>query len=381
MGLSLCCETGDESGMQGRKRSGLRRGANPYIFVSEDKKHERRVSFFRAVLVLLALLVVAVLVANFTISYRVTLENLRLTVLNLPDDLENYSILHISDLHGAVYGDHQKAIRTALGDTRYSCVVMTGDMLGENGEVDPLLDLIALIPAETPKYFIPGDLDGPATDPTAHGSLSIYHEWADVLQQAGVTLLDRPVLVTRGKGRIWFVPESLYALDLDGMLTVYTRQLQEMYDRATTLTADDAARMRVLEYEISRLTETQELKKQFEPTDIQIVLTHVPLSPEYVADQVSWSGKEDYFSLRYASLILAGHYNGGQWRLPFVGAIYVPELGWFPPDELVRGLDYPAGIPQHISPGLGSDPHYEHQPGRLFNAPQITRIILTRRAT
>ena len=83
--------------------------------------------------------------------------------------------------------------------------------------------------------------------------------------------------------------------------------------------------------------------------------------------------------MRYASLILAGHYNGGQWRIPFKGAIYVPELGWFPDDELVQGLSYPAGIPQYISPGLGSDPHYTTQPGRLFNGPKITRIVLTRR--
>jgi len=84
--------------------------------------------------------------------------------------------------------------------------------------------------------------------------------------------------------------------------------------------------------------------------------------------------------MRYASLILAGHYNGGQWRLPFAGAIYVPELGWFPKDSLVQGLSYVEGIPQHISPGLGSDPHYEYMPGRVFNPPVMTRIVLTRKA-
>ena len=123
------------------------------------------------------------------------------------------------------------------------------------------------------------------------------------------------------------------------------------------------------------------MKKEFLPTDIQVVLTHTPLSEEYVSDLVSWTDKEDLFSMRYASLILAGHYNGGQWRLPFGGAIYVPELGWFPDGEQVQGLSYLNGIPQYISPGLGSDPHYEHQPGRIFNSPVITRITLTRKAT
>jgi hypothetical protein len=84
--------------------------------------------------------------------------------------------------------------------------------------------------------------------------------------------------------------------------------------------------------------------------------------------------------MRYTGLILAGHYNGGQWRLPLVGPVYVPELGWFPEDNQVQGLSYLEGIPQYVSPGLGSDPHYEYQPGRVFNPPVMTRIVLTRRA-
>ena len=108
------------------------------------------------------------------------------------------------------------------------------------------------------------------------------------------------------------------------------------------------------------------------------MLTHTPLSEEYVSGTAAWSGKGTAFSIRYASMILAGHYNGGQWRLPFGGAIYVPELGWFPEDSEIMGLGYVNSVPQYISPGLGSDPHYTYQPGRLFNHPVITRITLTR---
>ena len=189
------------------------------------------------------------------------------------------------------------------------------------------------------------------------------------------------MLITREKGRIWFVPEDLYALDLEQMSSVFRKQLDELNGRNNALTADDAAHMRAMEYEMERIEELKELKKEFLPTDIQVVLTHTPLSEEYVSDLVSWTEKEDLFSMRYASLILAGHYNGGQWRLPFAGAIYVPELGWFPDDKQVQGLSYLDGIPQYISPGLGSDPHYEHQPGRIFNTPVLTRIVLTRKAT
>ena len=123
-----------------------------------------------------------------------------------------------------------------------------------------------------------------------------------------------------------------------------------------------------------------EIKKEFTAEDIQIALTHVPLTKEYVEDMVYWSGKEDFFSLRYTSLILAGYYNAGQWRLPGAGPVYVPEKGWFPGDQGITGLEYLAGIPQHISPGMGTSPQYTWQPGRLFNSPVITRIVLTRKA-
>ena len=358
----------------------MRRERNQYIFASELTRKSRSHKLRTLILLLLPILIITAWVLNVTISRRVLLEELRLTVLNLPDDLESYSILHLSDLHGARYGEKQKAFATALGTTRYSCVVMTGDMLGKDGDVEPLLELIALMPPDTPKFLIPGDTDGPLVDSKAHSSLSVYTDWVERLTAAGVQILDRPVLITREKGRIWFVPEDLYAMDLEGMRNVFRKQIGELNDRATTLTADDAARIRALEYEVQRIDELEKIRKEILPTDIQVALTHTPLTREYVADLVSWGGKEDTFSMRYASLILAGHYNGGQWRLPFVGAVHVPELGWFPEDSLVQGLSYLEGIPQYVSPGLGSDPHYEYQPGRVFNPPVMTRIVLTRKA-
>ncbi len=359
-----------------------RRKQNRYIFAPESERRNRKGRGLKRTLLIFLVLAVGLLwVSNFIVSNRVRLEKLPLTVLNLPEDLEQYSILHLSDLHGASLGEHQSAFQAALGTTRYSCVVMTGDMLGPEQDVEPLLELISLMPAETPKYYVPGDTDGDYLDSWAHASLSVYTEWADRLISAGVTILDRPVSETRGKGTLWFVPEEVYTLDLDGMTDIYTVQLEEMNRKVTSLTADDAARKRVLEYELKRMEAIRETKALFKPADIQVVLTHTPLTADYARDIISWSGKEEVFALRYASLILAGHFNGGQWRIPFFGSVYVPELGWFPKDETVRGLNAVEGIPQHISPGLGSDPHYTNMPGRIFNPPEATLITLTNRST
>ena len=354
---------------------------NRYIFASDiTRRHKRARRRMVSILIVLLFLIVSFFMGNLLVTHRVKLEDIRVTVLDLPKDLEEYSILHISDLHGARYGEKQKAILSVLGTRRYSCVVITGDALGPNQEVKPLLDLIEQMPAETPKYYIPGDTDGDPIDYTAHSSLSVYTEWAEQLIRAGVTILDRPVSETRGKGTVWFVPEELYSIDLDGLETTSKTQLEILNRKAASLTANDAAKIRATEYQLQRIAEIRELKTQVQPADIQIVLTHTPLSDEYVSGITSWSGKGDAFSIRYASIILAGHYNGGQWRLPFGGAIYVPELGWFPDDSEIQGLGYVNGVPQYISPGLGSDPHYTYQPGRLFNSPVITRITLTRYA-
>ena len=192
----------------------MRREKNKYVFASDKGRFSRTHRIRNTVLVLIPLLIVTFFVSNIAVSRRVRLEEVRLTVLNLPPDLEEYSILHISDLHGARLGEKQKAIQTALGKTRYSCVVMTGDMLGEDGDTEPLMELLALLPEDTPKYLIPGDEDGTFIQMTAHGSLSPYADWALQLQEAGVHLLDRPMSETRGKGTIRFVPEEIYTLDL-----------------------------------------------------------------------------------------------------------------------------------------------------------------------
>lgn len=356
----------------------MKREKNQYIFAPDEKKGRGR-RFLKAVVVLILLLILVGFVVNFIMTHQVVLEERKITILNLPDDLDQYSILHISNLHGDELGDGQKRIASALDSQRYSCVVMTGDMLGEDHDVQPVLDLIGLMPADTLKIFIPGDSDGSIIDEKAHNSLSVFTEWAEKLKAAGVVVLDTPYSVTRGKGTVWFVPEELYTLDLDGLYDVYRKQLDSMNANSASLDADEAAKKRAMEYRLEWIEQIREIKKQIKPEDIQIVLTHTPLDETYVHDVVAWAAKDNIFSMRYASLILAGHYNGGQWRIPFAGAVYVPELGWFPEDSAITGLSYPDGIPQYISPGLGNGDkqHYPYQPGRLFNSPTITLITLT----
>ena len=257
-----------------------------------DRNPHRVRRFLGHLLLTVLMLALIAGVANFAISRDVALENVYVTVANLPEDLENYSILHLSDLHGATFGERQAGIRNALGSERFSLCVMTGDMLGPEGDTSALENL----------------------------------------------------------------------------------------NTVTALTPDQVAAKRVAQYQLARVEKIRSSLREIQPTDIQIVLTHAPLNAEYAQTLRGWSERGDVFSIRQSALVLAGHLCGGQWRLPWLGAVHVPEYGWFPEDSLVTGVGWPGGVRQYISPGLGASGAYPWwQSFRLFNRPVMTKVYLTAR--
>ena len=353
-------------------------GRKHYIF-AEEKPHRIR-AFLLGLLVVVALAGLGLFIYNFGLNHQVIVEKQSITIPSLSGDLENWSILHISDLHGRYIGQGHAGLSRAISGRSYSCVVFSGDMLGEDGDVQPLLDLVALLPESTPKLLIPGDSDPPLIATSAHASLSPYADWALQLQEAGVTILDEPISFTRNKSTIWFVPANFYNFDVDSAEAAYQARLDLMNASLTTPDADEAAAARAAQYEIDRMRRLRDIKKTISADDIQIAVTHAPLRADDVSEIIAISNPNDAFSLRNVSLVLAGHYVGGQWRIPGMGALWVPELGFFPEDTLLMGLDYMSGVPQYISPGLSGSDFYP-QPGRLFNPPTITILYLTANLT
>lgn len=353
-----------------------KRRKTTYIFAPEyNKKHKH--GFLRGVLVFLVTVLLIGGISNYITDHQLSYIRQKVTVSNLPGDLESWSILHLSDLHGRELGEDQGIIRNAIGDLRVSSIVFTGDMLGKDGDVSAFLKLVALLPADTPKLYVPGDEDLPYLDPTPHGSVSPLADWALTLTEAGVTILDEPVLYTRGRkndARIWFVPEYLYELDVDNLESAYKAQL----DRLTgSLSAAEAAQKRVAEYQIARARRIREAQKSMLPGDVQIALTHMPLSRTYLNEMMGQTRQDRAFALKNVSLVLAGHRCAGQVRVPFKGAVYDPDLGWWPDEKLLTGLEYISGVAQYISPGIGARGDYPYVPFRLFNSPAITYIELT----
>lgn len=345
-----------------------------YIF-SEAPRRGR--GFLIGFLVVLLILLAGLSTWNFALNHSVKYDKQYVTVTNLPSDLENWTILHLSDLNGASLGENQSALKKALASRSFSCVVLSGGMVGKAGDVQPLLDLIGIFPKGTPILLLPSAGDPPLYATSAHASLSPYADWAATLQAAGVTILDEPVCFERGKAKIWFVPESLYSLNLDSSEMAYRNQLDTLNAAVGDLTADQAALRRTAEYQLERIARIRESIAAIGTKDIQIAVSHYPLTRDYVARAKAAVPATTRFSMHNVSLVLAGGYVGGQWRLPGGGPIYVPGKGFFPDDATMQGLGYLGGVWQHVSPGLDVNPIYPLPPFRLFNSPAATMLVLS----
>ena len=222
---------------------------NENIF--EEKSHLGR-KIGVTLLVVLLLTFGAGAVANFAISNTVKTLRQTVTIPDLPNSLDQWSILLLTDLNGEYRGLNQASIGKAVGTRAVSCVIMTGNMIGENGDAAPALALLEQLPAGSKVLFLPGSGDPSPYATTAHASLSPYADWAQALIDAGVTLLDVPVSFTREKSTIWFVPEDLYTLNIPSARKAYQKQLDGL-NALPTLTADQAALQRLAVYQLDRL--------------------------------------------------------------------------------------------------------------------------------
>ena len=79
-------------------------------------------------------------------------------------------------------------------------------------------------------------------------------------------------------------------------------------------------------------------------------------------------------------MVLAGHYHAGQWRIPFYGALFVPDafsgLYLFPNQDEVKGLITWGDTNQYVSAGLGASSSCKFLQFRLFNTPEINLLTL-----
>lgn len=351
---------------------------NEYIFAPEKQK-TGRLGCLATVLAMILALVLATFLLNHAANSRVSLLSERVSVMGLDKTFEGFTVLHLSDLHAASLGSDMELWQSLLKGKSFNAVVLSGDMVGGSGNYEPMLTLIHTLRQLNPKapvYFIAGDDDPDAVVTTPRGTPEVLNDWVLAAQAEGAIYLDAPVRQEVGKLSVWFTPEYLYDVNTEGMVSSLAKQKEEMEALGQQYEAEGGASYRALCYRLDVMERTVAAQQEMLSTDLQIAVTHAPLIQDYIRTSLEWADEDAVFGFRSISLLLAGHYCGGQWRVPGVGALYEPDMGWFPPDSGLVGMQRVNSINQYISGGLGAN-EYHPLKGRMFNSPSATLIKFT----
>lgn len=322
---------------------------------------------YKIIVLIIAVIIMTVIIYNVKNNSTVTVVEQEVKVDNLPEEFEGFTILQLTDLHSKTFGKDQVELIKLINGLNFDMVAITGDMQNrQDADYVPFIDMVDGIDNKKEIFYTPGN-HGPMvyTDEYSFNSFvksnvnnenknssedlinsnnknsnnekfkTKERELTEVgvmLDNIGVKFLDEAYPIRRGNETLW-VSELVY---LD---------------------------------EFNKLTKGKDSEE-----DIKIAVTHYPMSEAvYEGDIGKKLGKYD--------LIVSGHYHGGQWRIPYVGGLFIPDLnesGFFPSQDRVSGLTEWGGFKQYVSKGIGAGGPIELLRFRLFNKPEINLIKLVR---
>ncbi|MGJ9382775.1 metallophosphoesterase [Salipaludibacillus sp. CF4.18] len=284
---------------------------------------------------------------------------------DLPADLEGFRIVQIADLHEEVFGEGQEKLIQSINQLEYDVAVFTGDMLSDeySTNYEPTYSLLEGIENLNDALFVPGNTDpgGAFTGPTY--ALD-KHEFIAGMGDKGVKKLDAVHTINRGNSKVHFVEFGLSLIDtsaeLDKLSEVSDLNQEETYQKS--------------------LYEDLSVIEELTDKEILISLYHYPLADL----RIDIHKNDPSVVFRDYDLHIAGHYHGGQLRIPILGALMVPESyyennGLFPPRDRVSGFWEYDDLNQYVSRGLGSSNAIGFLNFRLFNTPEVNLLTLEKK--
>lgn len=261
-------------------------------------------------LILLAALGVIIIGSNAWIK----INSVYLQIPSLPGSFDGLRIVHISDTHNNPWIPAERLCDKVRRE-RPDVIVFTGDLLdgrnGANEEKEQALDLIRGLVDIAPVYFVGGNHDYWIAD---------WERFFQEIEVQGGQVLDNEALA---------LVRADEMIHIAGVSDPYTGH-------------DDLARS------LAGIPEQ----------DFTLLLSHSPQLFESAA-------------ILGVDLIVAGHYHGGQIRIPFMRAIYAPGGGFFPRYD--SGLYQQGESFMYLSRGLG---YTGRLPFRFWNRPEVVSIEL-----
>ena len=333
---------------------------------------------------------VALMVLN---NASVTVDRQTISLVGLPKELEGFNLLLISDLHARSFGVGQTSLLRTINGLSYNAIVFAGDMVGKSGNPEPFFELLDGITANRPMYFISGDSDPDPLLSETRGTVGtlnqlVLSDWALGAIERGATYLTATSGIKAGSATLWLTPSSRLSENIQESLKLFNEQVTVEAEGTIEGLQTDREILPFTSFRRNQLKKTDEAMRQMKQEDVHIAVSHFPPTKEYIeVTQQLYTGDEfQYEYLPTVDLVLAGHYCGGGWKLPFVGALYVPNTfldrrGWFPAQEDVQGIKRLGSTQLYTSPGLSVTDALWLPNFRLFNSPTITILTFTSAVT
>lgn len=239
-------------------------------------------------------------------------------LFGLPQQLDGFTILHLSDLHLKRFGREQARLLEAIASHHYDMIAITGDLLDNprNTGLDPVTELLDGL--DGPVYFVFGNHD--------------YHDYNQLTQELkarDITILANQHVRVRHNGT--------------------TLQVAGIHDLHTARVNPSAQYQPDLEAALANASKALPL----------ILLSHSPAVLENYP-LPDWG----------VDLVLAGHTHGGQIKIPVLGAPFTASGRMF--DKYVEGLYRDRTVQMYINRGLGTS----SLPLRFLSRPEVTFIRL-----
>lgn len=286
------------------------------------KTKEKHFSFLKLFIFLILIIGLTIAYGFFIEPKLITVKEQKITIDNWPDNFNGFKIVHISDLHyGRVFDNKSlKKLVSSINEQKPDIVVLTGDLIDKDTNMttstaNQISNLLSKIEATSGKYAINGNND------------LNFDEWTNIITGGGFKDLNNTY-------------DTIYK---DGYSNIFIAGASTIKDK---LSIND------------KLKASIDYLNSFEKDGpvYKILLVH---EPDVIDDM----------SVNPFDLILAGHSHAGQVRLPFIGAVILPDGAkkYYDSHYKIDNSDL------YISNGLGVS-NYNF---RLFNTPSynIYRLV------
>lgn len=288
------------------------------------KDQEKHFSFLK-LFIFIILIIGLVIAYGFFIELKlITVKEYKIALNSWPDNFNGFKIVHISDLHyGRVFDEKSlEKLIDSINEQEPDIVVLTGDLIDKDTNMttsmaNKISKFLNKIEASSGKYAINGNND------------LNFDEWTNIISGGGFKDLNNTY-------------DTIYK---DGYDYIFIAGASTIKDKVSTN---------------DKLKTAIDYLNSFESGGpiYKILLLHEP-------DAI------DDLSVNPFDLILAGHSHAGQVKLPFIGAVILPEGAqkYYDSHYKIKNADL------YVSNGLGVS-NYNF---RLFNTPSysVYRLVKT----